>query len=175
MQDGHIHFREIARVNFTFQKGESAEEVSVKKEGESGWVNSGGSSALLREVWSVEGHFVPCLIFVFTWHGRKLTTRGASHYCLINTETKRSHLLLHIRSKYIRTVGVPRSLSVPSQQQQVCIVNNSTLFVSEKICKNEAVTWKFVVFLNCRCLKLKMVFFLSMSNKDWFIHFIHTV
>lgn len=54
----------------------------------SGWVNRGGSSTLLRGVWSVEGHFVPRLIFVFTWHGRKLMMKGGSDYCLINTETE---------------------------------------------------------------------------------------
>lgn len=50
-----------------------------------------GFFTLLRGVWSVEGHFVPCLIFVFRWHGRKLKMKGDSDYYLINTETECPH------------------------------------------------------------------------------------
>lgn len=172
MQDGHAHFREIAWVNFTFQKGESAEEVSAKKEGESGWVNSGGSSALLREVWSVEGHFVPCLIFVFTWHGRKLTTRGASHYCLIN-------IYCYISGPNISELCVFLAPPVYWANNKVCILNNSTLFVFEKKLQKWSCDMKICCFSKLPVSQngnWKWSFSKkSISKKDWLIHFIHTV
>lgn len=33
--------------------------------------------------------------------------KGGSDYCLINTETECPHLLPHIRSKYVESVGDP--------------------------------------------------------------------
>lgn len=61
---------------------------SVKRKGSQaawtwGWggTESGAWRVTLSLVWSL-----------FTWHGRKLTMKGGSYYCLINTQRESPHL-----------------------------------------------------------------------------------
>lgn len=80
------------------KEGERLERRAVPRSGPGGW--------------SVEGHFVPRLIFVFTWHGRKLPMKGGTDYCLINTELEGPHLLKRIR--WFECVGDPTAERDPT-------------------------------------------------------------
>lgn len=90
-----------------------------------------GVKARRGEGRSVEGHFVPCLIFVFTWHGRKLPMKGGSDYCLINTEAECPHLLKRIRSENVWI----RGWSEPSRWEPLLQHSSSSLW-SESIHHN---------------------------------------
>lgn len=99
-----------------------------EKEGESGWANMGGGGAesgawwvTLSLVWSL------C-----TWHGRKLTMKGGSDYCLINTERESPHLPPRIRWGTCQSGGSsmdPARRSVP-KLTFTCLIKHLYLFLS---------------------------------------------